>query len=48
LKFAFISEEKVAFPIALLCRVLDVPGAGEVRDVAGSGRRPAFVAKTWF
>lgn len=28
MKFAFISEEKVAFPIAVLCRLLDVSPSG--------------------
>ena len=28
MKFAFIAEEKVAFPIAVLCRVLEVSPSG--------------------
>ncbi len=28
MKFAFISEKKVAFPVAVLCRVLGVSSSG--------------------
>jgi hypothetical protein len=36
-KFAFISEEKVAFPIAVMCRLLVVSPSG---DYASQGRPP--------
>ena len=43
MKFAFISEEKVAFPIAVLCRVLAVSTSGyyasQARPISGHARR---------
>jgi transposase InsO family protein len=42
-KFAFISEEKVAFPIIVLCRVLDVSASGyyasQSRSISWHARR---------
>lgn len=38
MKFAFISEEKVAFPVSALCRLLAVSPSGYY---AASGRRPS-------
>src|SRR4051794_2079691 len=38
LKFAFISQEKVAFPIAVLCRVMQVSTSGYY---ASQGRSPS-------
>jgi putative transposase len=48
-KFAFISEKKVAFPIAVLCRVLAVSPSGYygslVRPVSGHARRDEELLK---
>ena len=49
MKFAFISEEKVAFPIAALCRVLGVSPSGyyasQVRPVSPHARRDEELAE---
>ena len=42
MKFAFISEEKVAFPVAVLCRLLGVSASGYY---AASGRGPSLRAR---
>jgi putative transposase len=48
-KFAFISEEKVAFPVAVLCRVMAVSPSGYYaslrRPVSLHGRRDADLVK---
>ena len=49
MKFAFISEEKVAFPIAVLCRVLAVSASGfhasEARPEAAHEQRDRQLTK---
>jgi putative transposase len=49
MKFAFISEEKVAFPVAALCRLLAVSASGyyasEGRPVSAHGRRDKDLSK---
>ena len=49
MKFAFITENKVAFPITVLCRVLEVPSSGyyasKTRPAAAKGG-PAARAST--
>jgi len=48
-KFGFIAEEKVAFPIAVLCRVLDVSPSGyyarRARPVSPHARRDAELSE---
>jgi hypothetical protein len=48
-KFAFISEEKVAFPIAVLCRLLAVSASGyyasEGRPLSPCARRDEAPSK---
>jgi hypothetical protein len=48
-KFAFISEEKVAFPVAVLCRLLAVSPSGyyasKGRPVSPHRRRDADLSK---
>ena len=40
MKFAFISEEKVAFPVAVLCRLLcaDLVGTSRLRATGNVGQ----------
>ena len=49
MKFGFIAEEKVAFPIAVLCRVLDVSPSGyytsRARPVSPHARRDAELSE---
>ena len=49
MKFAFISEEKVAFPVAVLCRLLVVSPSGyyasQGRPVSAHARRDQELAE---
>lgn len=49
MKFGFIAEEKVAFPVAVLCRVLDVSPSGyyasQARPVSPHARRDAELSE---
>ena len=49
MKFAFISEEKVAFPIAIMCRLLVVSPSGyhasQGRAVSAHARRDQELAE---
>ena len=40
MKFAFVSEEKVAFPVAALCRLLEVSASGFYVQPGSAGVDP--------
>ena len=51
MRFAFIAEEKVAFPVRLLCRTLHVSRAGSTpgkraRRPPGRGRTPGWGSRS--